>query len=136
MNFPDQKAQPTLVDFDNGVVRLHSAPHGAAAEQRRGNAAEHIGAVAVIYDGKSVFPQNMSNHIRGGGLSVGAGNADYLSVEPEPVEHMGADRSGDVAGLCRALAHQFSDEPKYSAQADGNKKPHFKQTSFILYYIG
>ena len=83
MNFLYKKAQPALVNFDNGIVRLYPAAKGAAAEQRRGHAAQHIGAEAVVDDGKTVFPQNMGNHIGGGGFSVCTGNADYFSVKAQ-----------------------------------------------------
>ena len=53
MNFLYKKAQPALVNFDNGIVRLYPAAKGAAAEQRRGHAAQHIGAEAVVDEEKA-----------------------------------------------------------------------------------
>ena len=119
--FLNKETEPAFVDFENGIIRFNSSAKSAVREKRGGDSAEHVGTEAVVDYGKTVFAENMGDHIGSGGFSVGSGDADYFSVEFKAVKNLGAENSCNIAGFCGAFSDKASDEIEHSANADGNE---------------
>ena len=72
-------------------------------------------------DGRAVFTEDMGHHVGGGGFSVCAGDADYLSAEFKAFQQIRTDDSCNIAGFCGAFSNKATDKIEHSANADGNE---------------
>ena len=88
--FKDQAGE-ALVHLEDDEILPDPSGQVCRYQQRGGNAAGQVGAFGVVGNGMSLFFDDMSDHVGGRGLAVGAGHRQHLAVEADASQKVGAD---------------------------------------------
>ena len=108
-----------LVAFQQQHVGVDFAAKGGVGQDQGGNALHLVGALGVV---DHVFPlgaQHRGDHLHGGCFAVGAGDSDDVGRQLYPLQNVGADFQGKLAGHGAALAHELAHEAAQLTDHDG-----------------
>lgn len=97
-----------LVAFQQQYVGVDFAAKGGVGQDQCGDALHLVGALGVVDHILALGTQDGGDHLHGGGLAVGAGDGDDVGRQLHPLQNVGADLQGELAGHRAALAHQLA----------------------------
>ena len=97
-----------LVAFQQQHICVDLPPQGGVGQDQGGDALHLIGAFGVVDHVLPLPPQHRGDHLHSGGLAVGAGDGDDVGRQLHPLQNVGADLQGELAGHRAALAHQLA----------------------------
>ena len=107
-----------LVAFQQQYVGVDFAAKGGVGQDQCGDALHLVGALGVVDHILALGTQDGGDHLHGGGLAVGAGDGDDVGRQLHPLQNVGADLQGELAGHRAALAHQLAYKPAQLADHD------------------
>ena len=107
-----------LVAFQQQHVGVDFAAKGGVGQNQGGNALHLVGALGVVDHVFALGTQDGGDHLHGGGLAVGAGDGDDVGRQLHPLQNVGADLQGKLAGHGAALADELAHEAAQLADHD------------------
>ena len=107
-----------LVAFQQQHVRVDLPPQGGVGQDQCGDALHLVGALGVVDHILALGTQDGGDHLHGGGLAVGAGDGDDVGRQLHPLQNVGADLQGKLAGHGAALADELAHEAAQLADHD------------------
>ena len=107
-----------LVAFQKQYVGVDFAAQGGVGQNQGGDALHLVGALGVVDHILALGTQDGGDHLHSGGLSVGTSDGDDMGRQLHPLQNVGADLQGKLAGHGAALADELAHETAQLADHD------------------